>query len=997
MVGVVGLNIRNWVVQTLPKLVRRGWRRLLPGFVALLLTLGLVQIGVGESLENLVYNTLFQLRGTRPWNPEVVVIEIDESRSITSGEFLWSRDRLTDLMKILAEGDPSVVVIDLVLSESTPFDEALAAAFRQINRVVLAQSWDGKGFRLEPTPRLRVEAWDLGHTEQEASFDGLVRNIPLLRQGVPALSIVASRAHQNKPAAPLPPHWQKPLWINWAGPSAQAPHFSFLDVIDGRVPASAWRNKVVLVGLTTPTLDQLQTPYDRSPPAYGVYLQAAAIGNLLDDNGLYRTGWKVATLMLILGGPGLSLLMSRWRLDQRLVMWLILSLAVGLIGTALFFIGIWIPIAMPILLLSITSAVIALKEQTRINALLRQSEERYALVVQGSNGGLWDWNLKTNQVYFSQRWKELVGEDENTMGNQIQDWYERVHPDDLGPLQVAIDDYLAGKTEQFENEHRLHHRDDTYRWVLCRGVVVRDRTGQPSRMAGSQLDITARKAVEEQLWRSAYYDDLTELPNRAFFLDRLRQAIASASDNALYVYAVLLMDVDRFQVVNNSLGNTVGDQLLVAIGRRLRGFLSRESVVARRSGDEFIILMENIEHQSDVTHTAEQIQQILSLPFNLDGHEVYITVSIGIAISSHRHTNPEHLLQDADTAMYRAKAQGKAGYQVFDPAMHNRMVAKLKLENDLRRAISQEQRVTTDDNGEALPQELLLYYQPIVDLTTRKVVGFESLARWQHPSKGFLHPGHFITMAEETGLIVPLGWWILRQACRQMRRWHDMFPDLQPLTMSVNLASRQFSSPDLIQEVELILHDTNLHSSSLKLELTEGTIMDTGQSVINVLNRLRKLGIQLAIDDFGTGYSSLSYLARFPINTLKIDRSFVSKMGIVTDNKDNSEIVRTIVNLAHNLGMNVTAEGIETDDQRFRLTEMACEMGQGYYFDKPLPADAATQLLQREAHLLSAVSNLVSEAGAKPSGQASEQSYEEQDCPPIPFSAHPTPPHPAES
>lgn len=944
------------VVRGRLKKLQRGWRRSLPGFLALLITLGLLHIGVAESLENLTYNTLFQLRGARAWSPEVVVIEIDESRSITEGQFPWSRDRLIDLLNVLSAGDPSVVVFDLLMSDSTPVDAELANAFQEVNRVVLAQSWDEQGFRLEPTSRLRVEAWGVGHTDQQQEFDGLVRNIPLIRQGVPALAVVAANAHQPQPASP--PTRSKSLWINWAGPAETAPHYDFVDVLNGDVPNTTWQNKVVLVGLTTPTLDQLQTPYDRNPPTSGVYLHAAAIGNLLDHNSLARPSHWMMVLALLAGGPGLSLLISRWRLDQRLMLWIGLSVLVGLLGIALFQVEIWIPIATWLLLLGLTNAVVALKEQMRINALLRQSEERYALVVQGSNGGFWDWNIQTDQVYFSQRWKELLGETEASVGNHIQEWYQRVHPDDLGPLQVALDDYLVGKTalagttQEFEHEHRLRHQDGSYRWVWCRGVLVRDRTGKPTRMAGSLLDITARKAVEEKLWRSAYYDELTGLPNRAFFLDRVRQAIASASENALYVYAVLLMDVDRFQVVNNSLGNDVGDQLLVAVGHRLKGFFSQESIVARRSGDEFIVLLENIEQQSEITQTADRIQQILSLPFNINDNDVFITVSIGIATSSRRHTNPEHLLQDADTAMYRAKAEGKARYRVFDPAMHNSMVARLQLENDLRRAINQEKRLTEDGTADMLHPELLVYYQPIVDLETRQILGFESLARWQHPTKGFLNPGRFITMAEESGLIVPLGWWILRQSCRQMRRWHTMFPELRPLIISVNLASRQFASSELVPEVQLILHDTALNPAGLKLEITEGTIMDTGKSVIDVLQRLRGLGIQLAIDDFGTGYSSLNYLAQFPIDTLKIDRSFVSKMGMVTDNKDSDEIVRTIVNLAHNLGMNVTAEGIETEDQLDGLRQMQCELGQGYLFSKPIPPEEATELLRRQADRL---------------------------------------------
>jgi len=924
---------------------QRLWNNGWAGVLALLLTLAILQAGIGASLENLTYDTLFHLRGPIPWNSEVVVVEIDESRTETQGQFLGSRDRLAELLALLAEGNPSVVVFDMLLSESTPFDPELAAAMGQLNRVVLAQSWGEDGLQISPTPPLREAAWALGHTEQQHEIDGLVRQIPLSRYGVPALSVVAVSAHHGGDTLRLPSRLNHPLWINWAGPADAASHYTFGDILNRQVPPEVFANRIVVLGLTTPTLDSLQTPFDRNPPTSGVYLQAAAIGNLLQGDGLKRLtpGWIV--VILLLGGPGLSFLISHWRVERQLVLWFSLCVLWGGLGVLLFRWDYWIPIAMPMLLVTLTNAIVILKEQLRINSLLRQSEERYALAVQGSNGGLWDWNLKTDRIYFSARWMEMLGEKEERVGDRPEAWYERVHPDDLAALQAAIHDYQEGKRSEFENEHRLRHRDGSYRWMLCRGVVVRDRHGKPYRMAGSQIDITARKTVEEQLWRNAYYDDLTGLPNRNFFLDQLRRAIAAAEQNSLYVYAVLLMDVDRFQVVNNSLGNAIGDQLLVAIARRLKGFFSMESVIARRSGDEFIVLLENVEHPNDATRTAEQVQQILSLPFHLDEHEVYVTVSIGIAISSGRHKSPEHLLQDADTAMYRAKAKGKARCQVFDPNMHSRMLARLKLENDLRRAISSEQRwIDEPEDTQGHHQELILYYQPIVNLATRNIIGFESLARWHHPTMGFLPPNRFITMAEETGLIIPLGWWILRQSCRQMQLWKNLYPNLPPLTISVNLASRQFALPHLTQEIQTILEETGLPPSCLKLEITEGTIMDTGQGVTNVLNQIRALGIQLSIDDFGTGYSSLSYLSRFPINTLKIDRTFVSKMNLA---RDSTEIVRTIVTLAHNLGMDVTAEGVETEEQRQYLLDMNCESGQGYYFAKPLDPEAASDLLQQ--------------------------------------------------
>lgn len=950
----------------LPVAWGRVWNRCLPGLVALLILFLLAQIGLCNALEHLAYDALFYLRGSLPWSSELVVVEVDEARLSTQEEFPHFRYRLTELLQRLKQGDPSVVVVDLLTMDKTPVDAKMAEAMKDLGMVVLSQSWDEQGLALEPVQPLQEAAWGIGHSGQRQDDDGTVRQIPLIYKGVPALSVVAANAHQsNADRLFSVPVEDTRLWINWPGPAYLVNHYPLQEVLSGVIPVQAFRDRIVLIGLTTPYVDKLQTPYNRDRPTSGVYLHAAAISNLLEGNALYRPGQGFWVLLLLLGGPALSCWITDWRFEYRMGIWLVLMGLWSGLGLLLFHQAIWIPIATPLLLISLTSIVVAMKEQHRINVLLRQSEERYALAVQGSSGGLWDWDLKANRIYFSHRWREMIGDE--MIGDRPEDWYQRVHPDDLASLQAAIADYLEGKTERFENEHRLRHQDGTYRWMLCRGASVCDRQGIPYRMAGSQIDITSRKQVEEKIWRSAYYDDLTDLPNRTFFVDQLRRAIADAQRNALYIYAVLLLDVDRFQVVNNSLGNGVGDQLLVAIARRLKGFFSSQSIIARRSGDEFIILLENIQDHRDATHTAEQVQQILALPFHLDGHEVYVSVSIGIALGSGRHTSPEHLLQDADTALHRAKAQGKARYQIFDPMMHNRMVARLKLENDLRRAISNEQRyIDIDASGQPMLPELVLHYQPITDLASHSVIGFEALSRWHHPTKGFMNPGQFIAMAEETGLIIPLGWWILREACRQMRQWQRKFPDLPDVTVSVNLASRQFALPDLTSGIQLILEETGLSPRNLKLEITESTIMDTGEKVTKVLNKLRSLGIRLAIDDFGTGYSSLNYLYQFPINTLKIDRSFVSKMKTsprhisLKKGDDSTEIVRTIVNLAHNLGMDVTAEGVETQEQCAYLHNMGCEYGQGYFFAKPLAPDAATAWLAQSSSV--AQENCTSEA-----------------------------------
>jgi diguanylate cyclase (GGDEF)-like protein/PAS domain S-box-containing protein len=568
---------------------------------------------------------------------------------------------------------------------------------------------------------------------------------------------------------------------------------------------------------------------------------------------------------------------------------------------------------------------------------LRESEERYTIAVQGANDGLWDWNLKANQVYFSPRWKSMLGWEDNQIGNSLEEWFNRIHLEDLEPVKKALVAHFAAQTPDFESEHRMLHQDNTYRWVLCRGLAVHDSNSNVVRIAGSLTDITSRKQTEKQLLHDALHDALTDLANRALFMDRLTRAIERGKRHKQYLFAVLFLDLDRFKRVNDSLGHVIGNQLLIAIARRLQLCMRLEDTVARLGGDEFVILLEGIESASDATRVAERIQTELAQPFHLSGHEMFATASIGIALSATGYEQPEAILRDADTAMYRAKAAGKSRYELFDTSMHAQAVALLQLETDLRHAVER--------------QEFELHYQPIVLLKNKQLVGFEALVRWRHPQRGLVSPGEFIPTAEDTGLIVPLGWWVLQEACRQMQMWQQQFALNPPLTISVNLAGKQITQPDAAERVEQILQATGLHPSSLKLEITESSLMEHTESTIAMLQQLKALGIQLAIDDFGTGYSSLSYLYRFPVDTLKIDRSFVNKMDVEVEKL---ELVRTIATLAWNLSMDVVAEGIETPQQLSQLTSLGCEYGQGYLFSRPVAASATEKLIaeqaQREQH-----------------------------------------------
>ncbi len=576
----------------------------------------------------------------------------------------------------------------------------------------------------------------------------------------------------------------------------------------------------------------------------------------------------------------------------------------------------------------------AIKHQRALERLA-ESEERHALALQGANDGLWDWDVRADRLYFSPRWKAMLGYPEAEIGDAPGEWLGRVHPDDRAALTQSLEGHLTGATQHFESEHRIQHRDGTYRWMLARGIAVREASGRATRVVGSQTDVTDRRHAEQRLQHDALHDALTGLPNRVLFLDRLEQAIRRAQrKHPATCAAVLFADLDRFKLVNDSLGHHVGDRLLIAVARRLESTLRPGDTVARLGGDEFTILLDDVCDAPEATVIAERVQQTLQDPFQLDGRELVVAASIGIALAD-PDAAPADVMRDADVAMYRAKADGKGRHAVFDARMHEQAMRRLDLETDLRRAIEDE--------------EIEVFYQPIVQAATGRLVGFEALSRWPAPDGAHVDPADFVPIAEETGLIVALGRRVLETACLQLAEWRRL-PGGAGLTIGVNVSHRQLSESDFAVELAAVLASTGLDPRALRLEIREHDLARgaggeevTRRTLAHVLDTL---GVRWQIDDFGTGASSLQLLHRFPGDAVKIFGPLVSGMG---HDGGSFEIVKAIVELAHNLGLEVIAEGVETAGQLEHLRVLGCEFAQGEHLAPPLTARDARALLAQGA------------------------------------------------
>jgi diguanylate cyclase (GGDEF)-like protein/PAS domain S-box-containing protein len=565
-----------------------------------------------------------------------------------------------------------------------------------------------------------------------------------------------------------------------------------------------------------------------------------------------------------------------------------------------------------------------ISERKRAEQKIRAAEQRYRTLVEQIPAVTYidPVDDPETSLYTSPQIEQMLGYTPQEWQNEKL-WPKRLHPDDRERVLAADKRFEEGGGEPFREEYRLMAKDDSVVWVREEAVLVRDEAGEPLYWQGVFYDLTERKGLEERLHYQAFHDYLTDLPNRQLFMDRLGQALRRTRRWHNQV-AVLFMDLDGFKVVNDSLGHDVGDLLLTLVAQRLRRCLRPEDTLARFGGDEFVMLIDAVDDPAQAVQVAERITEELRRPFIMEGRELYVIASIGISLGGARTHDADGLLREADTAMYRVKDEG-GDFRVFNSAMYERAFTRLEVENDLRRAIEQE--------------EFVVHYQPMVDLQTGELWGMEALVRWDHPERGLLEPSEFVPVAEESGLVIPMGEQILRESCFRAKEWQEENPRIPSLVMSVNLSALQLSRLDLADTVERVLGETGLEGSCLILDVTETVYVKVLAANTAMLDRLRGLGVRFSIDDFGTGYSSLSYLKRLPADALKIDQSFVKGLG---ENVEDTAVVRMIIELAHTLGLEVIAEGVETEEQASLLKEIGCDFAQGYHFSKPLPPEAAS-------------------------------------------------------
>jgi diguanylate cyclase (GGDEF)-like protein/PAS domain S-box-containing protein len=569
-------------------------------------------------------------------------------------------------------------------------------------------------------------------------------------------------------------------------------------------------------------------------------------------------------------------------------------------------------------------------EESR-NQKLKASELRYTLLTEAVNDGLWDWDLLTNSVYYSPRWKSMIGYEPGEISDSPEEWRARIHPEDLEHVVLELEHLSTSKEPSFKVDYRFKHKKGHYIWVMSRGIPIYDDNNTLIRTVGSHTDITDRKQAEQELEHNALHDLLTGLANRYLFNEKVEHSIKFARKNPNYRFAVLFLDMDNFKDVNDSMGHDAGDELLKQFASRLESSLFDLDTVARLGGDEFVILLEGLDDVQRPIGIVQRIKKTIEKPFTINETEIVLTVSIGIVIGTSRYSTAEEVLRDADIAMYHAKNAGRNTFEIFNPSMREQILDRLNLERELRMALYNE--------------EFHLEYQPITDLNSNQLLGFEALIRWQHPERGLVSPRDFIPIAEQSGLIVPIGNWVFKTACSQLSEWDEKFPALGHLTMNVNISEKQITHSNFFSSVCKILELSKLEPARINLEITENVVLQSDPEIREILINLVELGVNLQLDDFGTGQSSLGYLRRFPLSTIKIDQSFTNHL----DETQDLDLIRGIIQLARALKLKTVAEGIETRKQASTLRALQCDQGQGFGISKPEFAQEIEKMLINQA------------------------------------------------
>lgn len=554
--------------------------------------------------------------------------------------------------------------------------------------------------------------------------------------------------------------------------------------------------------------------------------------------------------------------------------------------------------------------------------LLEKSEERYQLAIEGSNDAIWDLDIVNNKIYFSPRWKDILGTSEVSAENPMEYLISLIHPEDRAEYIRQIDDYLLKKSESYKNIFRIRSINGEYKWIKDRGKAIWDGSGNLTRMVGSSVDITQEKEMEEKIYNLAYYDDLTGLTNKHYFQKEVELKLENDVSNQ--EFAIIYLGIDNFKKINNTMGYFYGDKILKAISIKLLEFKEKLEIISRFSGDEFVLLVSDFNNKNCPLNLAKSIIRSIDSLWNEGLIDYYINISLGVAIYPDHGKNYNALLTNANTAMHMVKEAGGNNFEVYNERIYLKKLEYLTIENDLRRAISN--------------NEFIVYYQPKISFKSKEILGVEALIRWNHPEKGMIPPFDFIPVAEKNGLIKDIGNWVIRDVCDQVQKWSKS--NYKKIKISINLSPMEFRQKNLVSNIKEIFAEKNIDTKYIEFEITESAIFENLDESIEIINSIKELGAEISLDDFGTGYSSLSYLRDLPIDILKLDKSFMRDLK----NQKNKSIIKSMIDLSHDLGLEVVAEGVETKEDVQWLSELECDIGQGYYFYKPMPSSELEKL-----------------------------------------------------